>query len=420
MAHSILIIGGGAAGMVAGIAAARRGAQVRILERMSRVGRKLLATGNGRCNLTNRNPDPACYHGSCAGGFMTKVFHQFDVDRTLAFFRELGVEPRVEEGGLVYPASGQASSVLDVLRYELERLGVETLCDVNVGRVEPRGGGGIRCLATDGGHFDADRVIVACGGKSSPNLGSNGGGFKLAEALGHTVAEPFPALVPVTLDAPYLKQLDGVRADARATVCVDGQPRRAETGELQFTACGLSGVAMFQLSRIFSDPRNHGHELAVHVDLFPAVDAADLVAALAARFEASPGKTLEFSLVGLLHKKLIPAVLREAGLAEQRTQPCGTIDAEAVQRLATLMKDWQLRATGTQSWMHSQVTAGGVVADEVDGRTLESHRAPGVFFCGEVLDIDGDCGGFNLQWAWSSGHVAGVHAAGDMVAQGNP
>lgn len=409
MAHSILIIGGGAAGMVAAIAAARRGANVRLLERMSRVGKKLLATGNGRCNLANRNLSVDSFHGSCAGEFAEEVFRQFDLEKTLAFFQELGVEPRVEADGLIYPSSGQASSVLDVLRYEAERLGVETLCDKNVQRLEGRAGA-FRCMTTGGDPFDATRVILAAGGKSSPNLGSNGGGFKLAEALGHTIAEPFPALVQVILDAPFLKHLDGLRIEARATACVDGQPIRAETGELQFTGYGLSGVAVFQLSRIVSDPRHRGRDLALHVDLFPATSAADLTTALSRRFAASPHKSLEFSLVGLLHKKLIPVMLRAAGLTESQS-PCGSLSAAAVERLAALMKDWQLRATGTQSWMHSQVTAGGVVASDVDRRTLESRRAPGLYFCGEVLDIDGDCGGFNLQWAWSSGHVAGQHAA---------
>ncbi len=413
-AHSILIIGGGAAGLAAGVTAAWRGAKVRILERMSRVGKKLLATGNGRCNLANRDLRPEFFHGSCAGDFAAEVFRQFDLQRTLAFFRKLGVEPRVEEDGLIYPASGQASSVLEVLRYELDRLGVETVCDTNVQRIErqiARRGAEFVCSTADGGRFEAARVILAAGGKSSPNFGSNGGGFKLAEALGHTIAEPFPALVPVTLDAPFLKHLDGVRISARVAACVDGLPHRAETGELQLTEYGASGIVVFQLSRIFADPQNRGRDLALCIDLFPDMaDAEELARMLAARFAASPEKSLEFSLVGLLHKKLIPVVWREAGQPDPII-PCGQIGDAAIKRLAALLKNWRLSATGTQSWMHSQVTAGGVIAKEVIPQTLESRLVPGLFFCGEVLDLDGDCGGYTLQWAWSSAHIAATPAA---------
>ena len=406
--RDIIVIGGGASGMVAAITAARKGARVKVLERMQRVGRKLLATGNGRCNLANRRLDVSHYHGG-RPEFVSGLFKVFGLEQTLAFFDELGVCVQEEENGKLFPASRQASSVLDVLRYEMGQLGVEELCEAVVHSIE-RGRNRLRCVCGDGRFFESDRVIVCAGGKSSPNLGSNGGGFKLAEALGHTIVEPFPSLVPVRLDAPYLNQIAGVSLNGRAEVWVDGKLEREETGEMLFAKYGISGTAILQLSRPVSESTLRHRDTQLRIDLFPSLSNAALAGLIHDRIEKKPGKTTDFSFVGFIHKRLIPVLLKTAGI-ENAQRPCGDLTPADIARIVSAMKAWTLPCTGTQSWMFSQVTAGGVDLSEVNPVTLESKIAPGVYFAGEVLDIDGDSGGYNLQWAWTSGAVAGSCAA---------
>ncbi|HOM82302.1 MAG: NAD(P)/FAD-dependent oxidoreductase [Armatimonadetes bacterium] len=404
----VVIIGGGAAGLTAAIAAARAGARVQVLERMQRVGKKILATGNGRCNFSNTDLGVEHYHGADPR-FVLPAIRAFGLDETLAFFRELGVVPHVEERGRIFPASGQASAILDVLRHELEHLGVETLCEMNVERIV-RDPSGLRVLCGDGRAFPCDRAIVAAGGKSTPNLGSNGGGFRVAQALGHRIEPPFPALVPVKLDAPFLKQLQGVRFEGEAQVFLDGEPVRAERGEILFTEQGVSGVPVLQISRVVSEWAESGRELSLGLRPFPDSTPEALASTIAGRVATFPWKPVEASFIGWLNKRLIPVLLKEAGICDLQ-RPCGELSGKEIQRVAALLHLWRIPCAGVQSWMQSQVTAGGVSTREIDPETLESKRAPGVFFAGEVLDIDGDSGGYNLQWAWSSGHVAGRLAA---------
>jgi predicted Rossmann fold flavoprotein len=404
----VVIIGGGASGLVAAVVAARNGARVTVLERMQRVGKKLLATGNGRCNLANRRLDATHYHGARAG-FVEGVFAQFDLERTLAFFDSLGVSVEEEDDGKLFPASRQASSVLDVLRYEMAQLGVTEVCDVIVHAIQPQRGG-LLCVCGDGQTIEAGGVVVCTGGKSSPNLGSNGGGYKLAQALGHTIVEPFPALVQVRLDASYLNQVAGVSVQGKAEVWVDGTRDSAETGELLFAKYGISGTAILQLSRAISESTLKGRNTELRIDLFPAQSHGTLAALIEQRIAKDPRKPIDFSFVGLIHKRLIPVLLQVARVQNPQ-RPCGDLSREDIAHIASAMKAWTIQCTGTQSWMFSQVTAGGVDVREVDPATLESKRASGVHFAGEVLDVDGDSGGYNLQWAWASGAVAGAHAA---------
>jgi hypothetical protein len=407
----IVIIGGGASGLIAAIMAARNGARVTVLERMQRVGKKLLATGNGRCNLANRQLDSTRYHG-VRPEYVEAVFAQFGIDETLRFFDALGVTVDEEDEGKLFPSSRQASSVLDVLRYEMGQLGVTEICDVIVQAIQPKAGG-FRCVCGEGRTFEADGVVVCAGGKSSPNLGSNGGGYKIAQALGHTIIEPFPALVQVRLDAPYLNQISGVGLQGEAQVWVDGKHQRTETGELLFAKYGISGTAILQLSRPISESTLKGRDTQLRLDLFPALVHGALAALIQERIAKNARKPIDFSFVGFIHKRLIPVLLHLAGLQDLQ-RPCGDLSREEIERIASAMKEWTIPCAGTQSWMFSQVTAGGVDVREVDPATLESKRVPGVYFAGEVLDIDGDSGGYNLQWAWSSGALAGTHAASSL------
>ncbi len=423
--RGVIVVGGGAAGLVAAIAAARRGAPVLVLERMPRVGKKLLATGNGRCNFTNARLEPRRFHGSDPA-FARAALAAFGLPATLAFFAGLGVAAREEEAGKIFPRSGQASAVLDLLRHELAGLGVETRCDAPVTRLSPRRGAwevatvaeSVRCAA----------VVLAAGGRASPQLGSNGSGYELVRPLGHRLVEPFPALTRIRAASPYLRHLKGVKVDGTATLAArdPAHPRVGQdlhgqgccsSGEILFTETGLSGPPILDLSRRAGERALRREPTSVRLELCPDLDAAALAAELERRFTGSRGASAELALVGFLHKRLIVPVLRAAGVSDP-ARPARALTAAEVAAVAAVLKGWCFEVTGTDSWTDAQVTAGGIEVAGVHPASLESRLAPGLFLAGEVLDIDGDCGGFNLQWAWSSGQIAGSSAAAHALAAG--
>jgi predicted Rossmann fold flavoprotein len=406
--RKVLVIGGGAAGLVAAISAARNGAEVKILERMNRVGKKILATGNGRCNLTNAYARVERYHGNNPN-FIEESFKQFTVEMTMDFFEELGIACKEERDGKVYPASDQASSVLDVLRYELEELGIEEACEHEVTKIQ-RNGKGFTLHLKNGEKLQGDRVILTPGGKAAPSLGSNGSGYKLAQDLGHKLVEPFPALVQLRLESQHLKAINGVKFMGRATIGVENEEVRIEDGELLYTAYGISGPPIFQLSRAAAEKLHEGKRPWVRVDMFPEFSEKEVYDSIRERLSFRPQKPLDFSFVGLLNKRLIPAILKEAGF-ESIHRPAGEVSTREIKRIVELLKGWTFEITGTQSWTEAQVTAGGIDVKDVNPSTLESKLVPGLYLAGEILDIDGDCGGYNLQWAWSSGYLAGYYAA---------
>lgn len=405
--RQVAVIGGGSSGMVAAINAARAGAGVVLLERMNRVGKKLLATGNGRCNLTNADCQLARFHGGNRA-VVAAVLAQFPVRDTLAFFERLGIAWKTEEDGKIYPHSDQASAVLDVLRYELQQLKVEILVDADVVAIRPEGGAFTLHLQ-DGRQVTASRVVLAAGGRAGPQFGSNGSGYRLAQSLGHRLVEPLPGIVSLRLDAPFLPALKGVKFVGAVEARAGSDVLRREAGEVLFTDYGISGPPVLQVSRtVLAAMRKKA--AIVSLDLFAGMDLEQVDGMLKERLIQQARKPLNIGLIGLLNKRLIPVVLAKAGFADA-TQECARVTTEERRRLSALLKNWSFTVTGSQSWHDAQVAAGGIPLDEVDPRTLESLRQRGVYLCGEVLDVDGDCGGFNLQWAWSSGWVAGLHAA---------
>ena len=402
------MVGGGCSGMMAAISAARCGAEVRILERKDRVGKKLLATGNGRCNLSNTDGSLSRFHGGDPA-FIAAVLSRFSVASAVDFFEELGIACRTEGEGRIYPLCGQASAVLDVLRWEIERLKVDVRTGCEVRQIVPRPDGFSLVLAA-GGELKSGRVILAAGGMSGPQFGSDGSGLRLASALGHRLVEPVAALVPLRLRADSLRRLKGVGFQGRAEVrCGDDVLRLAE-GEILFTDSGISGPPILQLSRSAAVALQQGRAPRIVLDQFPGLSLEELDSALEIRFRRQGHKSIADGLVGLLNKRLIPVLLDEAGI-DYHALPCADIPAAARNALARLLKGWSLEVSGTMPWPEAQVTAGGVALRDVDSETLESRLVPGLFFCGEILDVDGDCGGFNLQWAWSSGWLAGRSAA---------
>lgn len=408
--REIAIIGGGASGLVAAITAARLGASVTIFERQNRIGKKILVTGNGRCNLTNLNIKPEHFHTSseisCFGPVKEK-----NEQEILSFFETLGIE-RLVENNKVYPASEQASSVLDVMRMEIERLGVTVLVDTKVINLRYKGDKWQVKAENDTVSF-FDAVIVATGGMAAPQLGCDETGYGLLTKLGHSYIKTFPTLVHILSPSRYCKMMKGMRFKAGVSILVNGKVRRVEKGEVLFTEDGLSGPPIFQLSRIAAQSAKDGSKCEIHFDLMPDYTKEDLIAKLYARLAHSTHKTIEELFVGLLNKRAIMAVIKEAQIGSHMA-PCENLDYEMIEKLASCMKCIVFEVTGTRGFKFAQATAGGICIDEIDLTTMASKKAMHLYITGEVLDVDGDCGGYNLQWAWSTGLIAGEMAAREL------
>ena len=410
----IIIIGGGASGLMAAIAAGRCGASVTVLEAMKKPGRKLLLTGNGRCNLTNLDPELASRYRSvadgafCAASRAEPVIRQFPAADTLRFFEEIGVAARAQDE-LVYPCSGQASTVLEALLAEAERLNVTLKYNSKVTALSRDGRKGSYLVKVGDWTYEAGRVVLCCGSKAAPATGSDGSGYALARALGHTVTEIVPALTGFICRDAKLRTASGARTRARAQLYSrDGALLADETGEIQWTDYGISGIAVFQLSR-YAKELSAGDEMTVRLDLVPDRSEESVIAALG-KMEAHMG--MSSPLCEADRRKLL------SGFVHDRVAAflcAGSPNARTGSGLAGLLKNVSLTVSGLRGYEHAQLCAGGIPLRETDPETLESRISPGLFFAGEMLDVDGPCGGYNLQWAWSSGCAAGraaAHSAG--------
>lgn len=396
---NVVVIGAGASGMMAALTAAEAGRHVVLLERQGRVGRKLAATGNGRCNLTNINATIENYHGENAD-FAAPALARFTPQDTLDFFHALGLVTVTEYGGRVYPLSNSANSVVDVLRFALDAAGV----DVRVGesaRALSRAGSGYD-VVTDAGTYRADYVIAACGGAAGAKLGGVMDGYELLKPLGHKRTSLYPALVQLVTDADYPRALKGVRADARIALTAGSETLATGAGEVQFTDTGVSGPAVFDISRAAA---TGGDGLTLKIDFLREHTAEDVRAWLAARCERFANLTAGELFTGIVHNRLGRMLIKYAGI--DAALPLRALDSAALDAAVRAGKEFALRVRGTEGFDSAQVTAGGIRTSGVDPETLQSWFMPGLFICGELLDVDGDCGGYNLQWAWASGHVAG-------------
>lgn len=437
MRRRIVIIGGGASGLVAAIGAAGSGADVTIVEHMDRVGKKILSTGNGRCNLTNLRMEADCYR--CGQeGFPMEVIRGFGVDETLAFFKGLGIEPK-DRNGYIYPNSDQASAVLDVLRCEVERLGVVVLLSCNVEKIVPvdgnkdrRVGGEFKNKAkksvkveedsnqpaggrvrykvyTDQGVLDADAVILAAGSKAAPSTGSDGSGYELAKMLGHRVIKPLPALVQLRCQGNMYRQMAGIRTDARVKLMAANELLAQDRGELQLTDYGLSGIPVFQVSRFAARALDQGKKVTALVDFMPSWDDGEAFGLLKRRAALLSHKTAEELFTGLLNKKLALVLIKLAGI--QSSRKAGELSSRQLKLLLEQIKTYEAIVMSVNPFANAQVCCGGVDTREVDASTMESRLHDNLYLAGELLDVDGICGGYNLQFAWSSGMTAGIHAA---------
>ena len=397
---TVVVIGAGASGMMAALSAAENeDMRVLLLERQQRVGRKLLATGNGRCNLTNMNATAANYHGE-QSGFADFALERFTPEHTLAFFAALGLVTVTEYGGRVYPLSDSANSVVDVLRFALERSGVELRCGVTVRSLMRSGGGYAVCC--DEGELYADYVIVACGGAAGEKLGGVMDGYELLKPLGHKRTKLYPALVQLITDTDYPRALKGVRADGALSLSAGAELLARGEGEIQFTEKGLSGPAAFDISRAAALCGEGGR---ISCDFMRAYSSEAVLDMLKMRRERLSGLEAAELFTGMLHNRLGRMLVKYAGI-NAATAISQLTDAQ-LERAAEAVKAFNLKLCGTEGFDKAQVTAGGIKTGGVDPTTMQSWFMPGLFICGELLDVDGDCGGYNLQWAWASGHLAG-------------
>lgn len=409
----IIVIGGGAAGMMAAISAARAGAHVTVLEHNERVGKKILSTGNGRCNFTNTAQEPIFYHSDNLF-FPWQVIESFSAQETIAFFTELGVYSK-NKNGYLYPYSEQAAAVLDVLRMEMERLGVEIRCQEHVTGIV-KNARGFKISSTFKGDkkekqhsYICEAVILASGSKAAPVTGSDGSGYSIAKACGHAMIPVHPALTQLCCREAFYKSLAGVRIGGKVSLIADGKLEAEDTGEIQMTNYGISGIPVFQVSRFASKAIYEKKAVKAVLDFMPDFSMEQFEAYLKHRIDTRPERLMETFFTGLFHKKMAVLFLKLAGIKGSRT--ADSLSAEEVQALVRCIKHFTTEVEGTNSYEQAQVCAGGVDTREIDPETMESLVMPGLYFAGEIVDVDGQCGGYNLQWAWSSGYLAGKGAA---------
>ena len=401
----VIVVGGGASGLVAAITAARGGAQVTILEQKDRVGKKILSTGNGRCNFTNACMKEEYFRGD-ETTIVAEVLRMFGYREAIAFFENLGVISK-NRNGYMYPISDQASTILDVLSMEVKRLGISVRLNEKVIDVKPNSKGFF--VKTNQGMHEGDAVILASGGKAASVLGSDGSGYALAKSLGHTLSPVVPALVQLKCKGDFFKQLAGVRTQAKVDLYVEDQLVATDVGELQLTNYGISGIPVFQVSRFAAKALYYKKHTKAVIDFFPSMDQDAFWNCFTERLKHHSTKTAEEFLIGMFHKKLIGVLLKEAGI-RLRT-PVSEISQKQWQQFSKMCKHFELVVEATNDFEQAQVCAGGVRTTEIDHATMESIYVKNLYLIGELIDIDGICGGYNLHWAWATGYLAGQSAA---------
>lgn len=422
--HKLFIIGAGASGLMAAVTAVDMGIDTAIIESGDRIGKKLLMTGDGRCNITNDSTatgeDEAAllsrkYHCNQAG-FPLAVLQQFGVRQTIDFFFMLGLPLTSLKGGLMYPMSLQAAAVQDIFELALEDRNVPVylnnkVLDITVSTDHPRFT--IRCQAETEEEviYTSEYLLLCAGGLAGPNAGKEPPGYTLAESLGHTLVEPLPAIVQLKLQYPNMRALSSIKIQGEVHIHVNGKTMGSENGEIAFTDYGISGPPILQLSRVAAYHLERGENVTLSVDLMPARTEEEVVEFLEMHWENFGHRTVADALVGLFNKKLVSVLLKETGVDQQPELLCQNLPVKTKKKFCRIMKHWEFKVTDTNGFKNAQVTAGGIDTTELIEGTLESKLVPGLFLAGEVMDVDGDFGGYNLQWAWSSGYVAAMAIA---------
>lgn len=396
----LVVIGAGAAGMMAAITAAREGKKVCIIEKLDKAGKKLFATGNGKCNFTNETMHSDCYHGDTE--FIKYVLNQFSVSECLKFFHSIGVYPK-NKNGYFYPNSEQASSVVNALLFEIERLGIKISYETMVKEILPHEHE--VCISTNKGYYLAKNLVIATGLLASPKLGSDGSLFDVIKSLGHRFAPILPALCGFYCKGMRFKQVSGVRAHGTVSAYIDGIKYAEDTGEIQFTDYGLSGIPVFQISRFLSKGLYEKKKVEIKINLLPDFNRENLKEELNYRKNIGANMTSDALLNGIVHHKLSDMILDKAGVDNKIY--LSSLSEKEMQRIAELLQEITVTVTNYRDFEFAQVCTGGIPVSDVNNLTLESKFAPNIYFAGEILDVDGICGGYNLHFAWATGYIAG-------------
>lgn len=412
MRKRVVVAGGGASGLMAAIAAAREGASVTVLEHTDRIGKKILSTGNGKCNMTNLYLDENCYRCS-QPDFPMKVVKAFTPEDTIRFFYEIGIVTR-NKNGYIYPASEQASSVREALCMEAERLNIQVICGCEIGKVSAGHGFLLDTVVREGEDqklslvhksIKADALILATGSKAAPATGSDGSGYDLALKLGHRMVKPLPALVQLRCREKWFKQISGVRTEAKVTLLSGGKKVGEDLGELQLTDYGISGIPVFQISRFASISLDERKKTEAVLDFYPGLERDELERLLLDRKGRLKDRTAEGYLTGFFNKKLAGVLLKLSDIGYQL--PVAKLSQKQLSALANTIKSCHTEIISANPFENAQVCCGGVDTRDVNSGNLESKLHRGLYLVGELLDVDGICGGYNLQWAWSTGALAG-------------
>lgn len=399
--YDCAVIGAGASGMMAAITVARSGKQVLLLEHTNKLGKKLLATGNGKCNFTNAYMDHGCFRGDKS---LFSVMEQFTNKDTIAFFHDIGIYPKVKNG-YYYPNSEQASSVVNAFEKEIRRLNIHIMLESELTSIEKVNDCFV--LASNARLIYSKTLIFACGLLASPKLGSDGSCFSFIKQLGHHFTTMVPALCGFYAKGCDFKKVSGVRCDACVSIYIDKQQVASDTGELQLTEYGISGIPVFQVSRFASLGIANKKQVFASIRFLPALTEEEILQELSYRFGRFGEMTASELLEGFVNQKLISVLLEKANLSMHSY----ITSQNQIMSIVEVLLDFQIELTKPREYEFAQVCAGGLKTEDIDTTTLMSHVISGLFFCGELLDVDGICGGYNLQWAWSSGFVAGSNAA---------
>ena len=398
--YDVAVVGGCAAGITAAIAAKRQNPELNIviIEKLPRIGKKILATGNGRCNLTNLNAVCNDYKNPA---FVSRVFEKYSPYKVIEFFESMGLLTFSDSEGRVYPGSNMAASVLDVLRYEAEGLGIDVICDTVVNQITKKNG-----VFTVNGEIECRKVLLATGGKASPSQGSDGSGYSLAKQLGHTVTKLYPSLVPLTASGAS-KALKGVRARNVKLTLENGKVLKETKGELLFTDNGISGIAAMELAALAEESVSTVKaKTFTHIDFLPGMTEKELVNYLLKVKDIKGYCPMDMLFVGTLPKAIGIEICKAVKLYRQ-DKPISFFSYRDIACIAAKAKNYVLEITGTKGFANAQVTSGGIPVSEINAETMESKLCKGLYFAGEITDVDAGCGGYNLQWAFASGLLAG-------------
>ena len=415
----IAIIGAGASGLMAGISAAieakrkNKCKKIVVVDHLDRVGKKILVTGNGKCNLSNKNISINNYHSN-QPETVKNILNKFPYSYTINLFKSIGLETKEDSLGRVYPRSEQASAVLDLLRLKFKSLSGQEITSFKITEIKKLNSNFI--ITSNNKNITAKKIIIATGGLTTPTQGCNGTGYSYLKSFGHNITPTFPSLTQIKVSEKIVKSLKGMRTFCKIYITADNNLIKEEIGELQFTENGLSGICAFQLSRIVSEFSllktiygNKYNKIKIFIDLIPELSNKETLNLIKLRIKSNEYMILENFLTGIINNRVGQALLKSCGFSFNKKVT--DLSEKEILIIANKLKLWEFTPIGTMPFKNAQVTAGGADLSEFNKDTLESKLINGLYACGEILDVDGDCGGFNLQWAWSSGFTAGLNAA---------